>query len=202
MFPMRITLLILVCSTILFQGCKNKTKSPAKLFYDKQFNWTIEIPEGFESVSSEEWTKMQNKGAEAIEKTYEGKIENNSKVIFVFKSGQYDYFESNYQVFDSTLGTYMETVRGVNDLLFGTFEAQMPGASLDSNSFEETIDGKLFQGFKVSISLPNNFNMEALTYNRLFGNKEFSVNIITMNKEKQKSLLNAFKNSKFDAKKN
>jgi hypothetical protein len=195
---MRMYFLILMMPAALFQACKGQVKTPPREIVNKEFNWTIEIPAGFDSVSAERWKQMQNKGAQAIEETYDTKVENLAKTIFVFRSDQYNYFESNYQPFDTTAdGDYMENFRNVNDLLYGTFEAQMPGAPLDSASSQETIDGKLFQTFKVTIGMPNKMVMELLMYSRLFGDKEFTVNITTVDKEKQGVMLEAWRNSKF-----
>jgi hypothetical protein len=195
---MRKIFLTLLISSVLFQSCKGQSKSIPKEIVNKDFNWRIQIPEGFESVPAEQWAKMQNKGADAIEKTYNAEVENNAKTIFVFKSDQFNYFESNYQPFDSkTDGDYLENFRNVNNLLYGTFEAQMPNAKLDSTSAQETINGKRFQTFKVTISFPNKMVMDFLMYSRLFENREFTVNIMTVDKEKQRVLLQAWRNSKF-----
>ena len=194
------TLSLLLFSSV-FQGCHGQVKPAPIEIFNEEFNWRIQIPQGFESVSAEQWMKMQNRGAEAIEKTYDTEVENHSKTIFVFKSDQFNYFESNYQPFDTAAdGNYLENFRNVNDVLYGTFEAQMPNAKLDSASSQETIDGKLFQTFKTTIVIPGKITMEYLMYSRLFGKKEFTVNIMTVDKEKQNVLLKAWRNSKFDAK--
>lgn len=197
---MRTIFIVLLLSSILPQSCKGQTKSPPKEVVNKDFNWRIQIPEGFESVSAEQWTKMQNKGADAIEKTYDAKVENKAKTIFVFKSDQFNYFESNYQPFDTTTdGDYLESFRNVNSMLYGTFEAQMPNAKLDSSSSQETINGKVFQTYKVTITFPNKMVMDFMMYSRLFASREFTVNIMTVDKDKQRVLLNAWRNSKFGA---
>ena len=198
---MRTIFLTLLVSLTFFQGCTGQAKSKPKEIVNKDFQWKIEIPEGFESVSAEEWKKIQNRGADAIEKTYDAKVENKAKTIFVFRSDQLNYFESNYQPFDpATDGDYLESFRNVNGVLYGTFEAQMPNAKLDSVSSQETIDGKVFQKFHITIELPNKVLLELFMYSRLFANKEFTVNIMTVDKEKQKILLNAWRNSTFGAK--
>lgn len=126
--------LIIIC-----QSCNGQT-TPKKEIYNKDFNWTITIPENFESVSAEEWEKMQNKGADAIEKTYNEEIVNQAKVIFVFKRGQLNYFESNYQPFDTAIdGDYLESCKNVNNILYETFVTQIPGIKIDSISIVEKL---------------------------------------------------------------
>lgn len=195
---MRTFYLALFITSILFQCCKGQTTIPAKEFYNKDFNWKIVIPAGYDSVSAADWNKMQNKGADAIQKTYDVKVDTKPKTIFVFKSDQFNYFESNYQPFDSSeVKTYMESYRAVNNMLYGTFKAQMPDSKLDSSSSEETIDGRLFHTFKVAVAFPNKMVMEIWMFSRLFGNKEFTVDIMTVDKNKQKALLDAWRNSTF-----
>ena len=95
-------------------SCTGQSKNERKTVYNKDFKWTINIPSGFDSVSADVWAKMQNRGQDMIEKTYDGKIENNAKTIFVFKSDETNYFESNYQPFDTSKdGNYLENFREV-----------------------------------------------------------------------------------------
>jgi len=192
-------ILIGLMVSVLFLSCKGQAKSEQKTIYNSDFKWTISIPAGFDTVSADKWAKMQNRGAEAIEKTYDTPVENNAKTLFVFQSGQLNYFESNYQPFDTTKdGNYIEIFRGVNNMLYGTFEAQMKGAKLDSSSSTQVISGLTFQTFKVLITFPNKMVMNWQMFSRLFGKKEFTVNIMTVDKQKEKELLSSWLNSKFD----
>ncbi|MEO5889444.1 MAG: hypothetical protein ABIQ31_04285 [Ferruginibacter sp.] len=196
LFRIVVFLIAITCS-----NCKGQVKKNAKEIYNKDFKWTIRIPENFDTVAADQWKKIQNRGAEAIEKTYDEKIENNAKTIFVFKSDQFNYFESNYQSFDVAKdGSYLENFRSVNGILFGTFQAQMPDAKWDSVSSTEIISGLTFLTFNVTITFPNKMVVDVWMYSRLFGKKEFTVNIMTVDKQKQKLLFDAWKNSKFEGK--
>ena len=138
---------LIVCFTIIIQSCNGQNTSKQEI-YNKDFKWTITIPENFQNVSKEEWSKMQNKGEEAIENTYGEEIINQSKTIFVFKSDQFNYFESNYQPFDVAIdGDYLESCKNVNNIIFETFKTQMPGIKIDSTSSVEKIDNLNFQIF-------------------------------------------------------
>lgn len=187
----------IICLTIAIQSCNGQTP-PKKEIYNKEFNWKITIPENFENVNVQDWEKMQNKGKTAIEKTYGEEVINNAKTIFVFKSDQFNYFESNYQPYDrSKDGDYLESFKAVNEVLYNTFKTQMPGAKLDSLSSEETIDGLKFNMFKIVIDLPNKKTLDCTMFSRLFGKKELTVSIMTLDKKKQSVLFDAWKNSKF-----
>jgi len=199
--PMKQLFSSMMLVAVLVISCKDKPAkiSDKKTIYNKDFNWTIVIPAGFDTVSAEKWAAMQNRGTEAIEKTIGEGIENHSKNIFVFSSDQFNYFESVYQIFDSSeAGNYDQTFQDVNKVLYGTFEAQMPGTKLDSSSSMETVSGLEFHKFKTTIGLPQNKELIFLMYSRMFGNKEFTVNIMTMDRAKEKELLESWKNSKFE----
>src|SRR5690242_19727729 len=90
--------LLLTTFLLLTLECSAQSTSKKELYY-KDFNWTITIPENFEKVAPEVREKMEERGVSAIEDTYGGKVENKAKSIFIFSSGQTNYFESNYQPF-------------------------------------------------------------------------------------------------------
>jgi hypothetical protein len=185
---------------IIFQNCTEQT-SPKKEIHNNDFNWTITIPENFESVSAEQWTKMQNKGREAIEKTYDAKVDNQAKTIFVFKNDQLNYFESNYQPFDSTTdGNYLESWKSVNEILYQTFISQMQGTKIDTTTSTEKIDNLEFQTLKMIVTYPNNRVLNILMFSRLFDKKEFTVNIMYVDNKKGELMLDSWKKSTFGKK--
>jgi hypothetical protein len=193
------TLITLLITTSLLFACKDQTKPDKRVVYNDDFKWTITIPEGFDTISALKWNKMQNRGEKAIEKTYDVEVENHAQTLFVFLNNQFNYFESNYQPFDvSKDGNYIENFRGVNNMLYGTFEAQIPGAKLDSSSSTATISGLTFQTFNVKITMPNKVVMNWHMFSRIFGKREFTVNIMTVDPKKEKELLLAWMNSKFN----
>ena len=141
---------------------------------------------------------MQNKGADAIEKTYDEKVINQSKTIFVFKSDQLNYFESNYQPFDIAIdGNYLESCKDVNNILYETFKTQMPDIKIDSTSTIEKIDNLEFQTFKMKVEYPNKMVLNVLMFSRLFDKKEFSVNIMYVDNNKGQQMLESWRKSKF-----
>lgn len=188
-----------VVFTLFLTNCSGQAKTDKKKIYNKDFKWTITIPAGFDTVSTEEWNRLQNRGTDAIEKTYGEEVENNSKPIFVLRNDKFNYFESNYQPFDTDVdGNYLDNFNEVNKMTYGTFEEQMKGTKLDSSSSTAVISGLTFHTFKVVIKFPNNMEMNWLMYSRLFGKREFTVNIATVDRQKEKELLDCWLNSTFD----
>lgn len=141
---------------------------------------------------------MQHKGADAIEQTIGEQVINQAKTIFVFKSDKMNYFESNYQPFDTlTDGDYLTSWRMVNDILYETFKTQVPDVKIDTVKNVENIDGLEFQTFKIRAEYPNKMVLNILMFSRLFNKREFTVNISFMDKAKGAQMLQAWKESKF-----
>jgi hypothetical protein len=187
-----------IITLLITQGCVGQVTSPSKEFYNYDFKWTITIPENFQNVSSEDWSKMQNRGKDAIEGTYDIEVENHTKTIFIFKSDQFNYFESLWQPYDVDVdGDYLEAFKGVNEIIYGTFKDQMPNAKIDTSSSIEVIDNLTFYKFRAQIFMPNQMVLSLLMYSRLFDKKEFTVNIMYVNNDKGEKMINAWINSKF-----
>ena len=182
-----------------FNSCKSQTESNPKIIHNKDFNWTITIPENFNSINENEWNKTQQKGKDAIEKTFGEEIINQATTIFTFKNGQFNNFEANYQPYDIEIdGNYLETYNDVNEILYQTFETQIPQAKLDSISSTQKISGLEFQRFDVIVDFPNGMKMKTIGFSRLFDKKEFTVNITAVDERIGKQMLDAFLNSKFE----
>jgi len=189
-----------IAFVLLFQVsiCYGQTASDAQVFHSNDFNWTISIPKGFEKVPDTVWAKIQNKGATAIENTHDMKVVNRAKTIFVFRSDQFHYFEANYQPYDpSKDGDYQKLFKDVNDILYETIKGSMPKAELDTSYSREVVGNKDFNVFILSARITPQVTLHILMYSRVFGRKEFTVNIMYVDAEKGKSLLDAWRGSTF-----
>lgn len=182
----------------ILTGCNTNNKTKGETVYNKQFNWTITIPDGFEKESQEGLEKLQSKGAEAIENTYNQEIENLAQTIFVFKNDETNYFDSNYQPFDPEIdGDYISSCKEVNEIIYETFMAQMPDTPMDSNSTTLTVDGLEFQQFNVVIEFPNGMQLTTHMFSHLFDQQELAVNIMYSDPKLGTQMLDAWKNSTF-----
>ncbi|WKK78118.2 hypothetical protein QYS49_14355 [Marivirga salinae] len=109
-----------------------------------------------------------------------------------------NYLDSNYQPYDGKGGRYyVKSCKYVNDLLFQAWKAQVPNAVIDSSTSVQMISGLAFQTFKIEISYPQGITVHSLSYSRLFDKKEFSVNILYVDRKQGEKLINAWQNSVF-----
>lgn len=196
MMKLKITCLFLFLG---LYSCTSQTETNSKTIHNKDFNWTITIPENFNSIDEKDWNKTQQKGKDAIEKTFGEEMINQATTIFTFKNGQFNNFEANYQPYDIEIdGNYLETYHDVNEMLYQTLETQIPQAKLDSISSTQKISGLEFQRFDVVVHFPNGIKMKTTGFSRLFGKKEFTLNITAVNDKIRQQMLDAFLNSKFN----
>lgn len=191
----KITFLIFTI-LLIFQNCSGQTSD--NKFYNKDFKWSIVIPPNYLKVSQEEWSKKQQRGKVAIEKTTGQEVINEAKIIFVFKADDMNYFEANYQPFDPQIdGDYLESVKMVNNTLYQTFKQNIPNAKIDTLNTTEKINNLVFQKSETKIQLPNNMILTTIMYNRLFDKREFTANLIFVDPKRGKEMVEAWKNSIF-----
>jgi hypothetical protein len=186
--------------TVLF-SCLNFVSTHAQspnVFYNKKFKWTITLPEGLDTVNAVEWKKMQSKGEELIEETLGQEMIVTVKTLLVMRYDRFNYFECNYQPYDSTeFDSYATSFNEVNEILYNTFKAQIPEAKMDSSTGSAMIDGLEFLQYKVVIRLGDQLELNWYMFSRLFGTDEFTVNIMTADRTKEKELIEAFFRSTF-----
>lgn len=191
-------LFVLIMLILSLSACKGEEKTDSSVIYNKEFKWTITIPAGFKTVSADKLDKMQQRGMAEMEQSHNVKLENHAKNIFIFQNDQFNYFESNYQPFDSlTDGDFLESFKMLTGMLYETFQAKVGENNLDSVYSIQTVSGLEFQSIKIAITLSDKVKLNWYLYSRLFGKKQFTVNIMTMDPQKEKELLKVWTNSKF-----
>ena len=189
---------VLFVATLVLNLATYAQVQPGKEYVFKPLKWKIVIPEGTTAVSNEEWNKLEEKGAAALEQTVGEKIENSSTTIFVVKYDETNYFEANHQPYDSVADPdYLAYFRSANEVLYATFKEQMPNAIIDTAVTEELIDGLLFQKFRIKITMANNVALKILMYSRPFGNKEFTIYMMFIDEDRGFRMMSAWKKSTF-----
>lgn len=167
-------------------------------YYVEDFKWYITIPDQFAVVEPLEWDRLKNDSEAAVEKTTGEKVVNLAKTVLAFKSSDYNYFESNWQPFDTLRGDYRLSCQAVNQALYETFRTQAPEAKIDTSSTTQMISGLQFQKFVVDMELPNGYALRAYMFSRLFGDREFSVNLFYLDGKQGNLMMNAWLNSTFE----
>ena len=186
---------------LLFVMCCNSgiAQTTDNSYYNSDFKWKMDLPENFEKVPVAEWRKKQNQGKEAMEKTVGAEVDNQTSILFVLRSGDFNYLEANSQPFDTAKdGNYEESCKMVDSLLCATFKAQAPNATIETSTGKETIGGVEFLTFHLVMHITEQISFNCTMYNHLFGKKEFTVNVMYIDADKGKAMTAAWKASQFD----
>lgn len=189
-----------ICTILffIFLSFHLSAQNSGSTFYSPDFKWKMEIPEGFEKVDNQEWARLQGRGEQALEKTVGQNIINHSKTIFIVKSGNFNYIEANYQPFDpKTEGSYEESNNSVNNIVYKSFKENIPNAKITNTRSKEKINNLPFFKSTFEILMPNGMLMKMIMYSRLFGKRDFSVNVMFTDNKKGEEMLTAWKNSTF-----
>jgi len=174
-----------------------QTEDNQNSFFSPEFNWYIEIPPGFEEIEPALWDLQ--KGIQDSLGTDSLALANAPHTILAFKSGDYNYFESNWQPYQMEVrGDYSDHCKSVANQLYRTFAEQIPDAKIDTASSIQIIGTLEFRKFVLKMTLPNGITLSSHMYSRLFDEKEFSANLFYVNDEQGSLLMEAWLYSRFE----
>lgn len=192
-----------ILTVLLFTSISLFSQVRGEKYFVEEINWTIDIPKGFEKVSLDDWAKTQQKGIDAVEKTYnaEGELEHvleGVKTLFVVRNGKGNSIELNIQNYDGDPGVdYAELHKEVGNIMYETMKSQLNGVTIDNKYGREDIGGKEFYKQTMLINLPNGMKLNMLSYKRLFGKKDCTINIIYIDEVIGQDIIDAIQKSTF-----
>jgi hypothetical protein len=193
----KIILINSIIGFLILTSCN--TKEEIRVIENDDFKWTVKIPKNFRELSESEWNKVEDRGMDVFENVYGEEVENRVTTLFAFKNGKFQTFESNYQIHDLERdGDHTESNHEVNKIMYEALEETMPNVTLDSISSKEIINGLEFNRFEMNIDFPNGIEMTTVGYNRLFNDKDFTINIVYTKESVGKELIENILNSKFE----
>jgi hypothetical protein len=191
-------LLLAFTSLLLLASCEDKVTTQDAVIDMPLFNWHMKIPDGFEKETQAEWDEIKAKGTEVIEESMDEKIEGEVETIMVFKKDDSNYFDANYQDYDSLdSGGYLQSCKNVNEVIYETFLAQMVDLQIDSSSTTVMIDGLEFQQFNIVVQFPSDVKLTTHMYSRLFNDTELAINIMYQDAEYGQQMVDAWMTSSF-----
>ncbi|CAD0007825.1 MULTISPECIES: hypothetical protein [Flavobacterium] len=202
----RITLLIYTISLLLF-SCDRKDPNKqvdegtlkGEIYKSREIGWEIRVPTGWSIVSKDITEQQEEKGQKAIEKSSGQKMDLKSlKHLISFQKNQFNLFASTSEPFKEDFsGQYEQTNKDLNALIYQTYVDQ--GIKVDSSSGKEIIQGIKFSTFYTTIYAPDGkVILNQILYSKLINGYDFGVNINYNNEEDKKTMIDAWKKSKFE----
>jgi hypothetical protein len=170
-----------------------------EVYESKEIGWKIEIPNGWKIMTKDKIESNEQKGGEAIEKTYGQAIDVTSlKHLINFQKDRFNIFMSTTEPFKEEFpGEFEINNRKIYSLLYETFLNQ--GIKVDTSSGEELIRDLKFETFKTTIYSPEGeIIMNQILYSKLIKGYSFGVTICYNNLADKKVLIRALKSSRFE----
>lgn len=199
---MKLNLYLLTLLVVVFTACNSSAPKEEKpnlaTYTSKEVGWTIEIPEGYKTLSQNRMEENEKKGKEAIGKVIDEEVSTDNLIHLVnLQKNQFNSLLATAEPYDLNRdGEYLANNQLVKRLIYDTYANQKIKA--DTLSGSEVIAGHKFYTFNIKIYGPSGeVLMNQIMYNQLIKGYDFGVCVNFNNESDKEILVNAFKNSKF-----
>ncbi|HSY75462.1 MAG TPA: hypothetical protein VK890_01320 [Bacteroidia bacterium] len=168
-------------------------------YHCPEVGWTISIPADWKITTKDKMEELDKAGKSAI--TADQKVEldtvNKMKYLVSFQKNQFNLFLATSQPFKGTDAEYALQTQITNKAIYETCTHQ--GVKIDTSTGKEIIQGMEFSVFCDTIFSPDgNVILKQILYNRLINGYDLAIDINYTNDADKKTMLDAFKNCKFD----
>jgi len=178
-------------------SCNSRVKT--KEYNFSQVGWTIAVPEDLIAMDSSQIQTQNVKGRNAIEKTLDTTVDfSATKTLISFQQNKLNNFSATITPFDPSLdGDWYEQNQAVKEILFNTFQSQIPDVKIDTSSTIEVINALEFQVFKAELTYPNQMILKTLLYSKLHKGYDFGITITYVDEKIGKKLSAILLSSRF-----
>jgi hypothetical protein len=193
------TLISFIICITLVSGCRLGHKADNTHTF-KEVGWTVTIPSDFKLVDSASNASLNQKGLKAMEDANDTKVDiGQTRTLITAMKDKLNYFSSTIQPFDPKAdGDYSEANKAVKNMMYKTFQVQLPDGKIDSSSTSVTLDGLPFDKFQISVTLNNKtlFNMFLLS--KLYKGYDFGISYIYVDQSSKDEIESILKSCKFN----
>lgn len=184
---------------LVMLGCNGQSEKDT-IYFDKEFNWEIKLPKEYNKLSNSEWIAKVKTGGEAMKKNNDVEFKNQSKPIFIFKINSQNYFESTKTPYNiEKNGLLKDYLKEYNEIQYNTIITERADLKITAISTNIKIDNLIFEKHAMNF-LDYNTNktvIKVISYDRLFNDKLFTVNIIYNDENIGSKMITEMENSKF-----
>jgi len=198
-FYLLIFISVIACKKIEPNKQIDEGKIENETYKSEELGWQMRIPKDYEIVSKSESEKIDERGLQAVQETTGQNYDlSGLKNLLSFKKNRFNVFASTSEPFTEEYdGEWIENNSSIKKLIYETYKSQ--GIRSDSTKTQiEKIDGLDFEFYEFTLFGPeNNIILNQRYYSRLINGFDFGVIINTNNENDKKTMLNAWRNSKF-----
>lgn len=170
----------------------------AGVYRNAKLGWEFRIPEGWEVLSKSEIERIEGKGIEAIEESYDSEITPSHTPLLYLRKDMFNAFTSTAQVFDPKVeGSYREHQEMIFEVLLNTCRSK--GMRIDHKRDRESIGGLEFETLHVTLYAPDGKKvvLYQVIFDRLMNGRSLIMSITYNNHKDRDTLLNSLRQSQF-----
>ena len=167
-------------------------------FQIANWSWKLSVPDFLTAYDQQEWKKVQNRGKEAVEDTYNLDLKNKVQTIFIYQAKDSSLFEATIEKFNiEKTPDYIASCLWNNDFMYDFLTKNAPEAQLDTTISVVNVDHIDFQAINLKLSFPDGTVRSSFILRSLFDDMELTVSVIYNNDKSLEKILEVFKKSKF-----
>ena len=152
-------------------------QATARTYSFKEVGMTLTLPPEFKTIDSAKNADMNKAGQKLMKEATDINVDMSStKTLITAMKGTYNYISSTVTPFDSRKnGSYRKTNKMVKNALYKTFSDKIPTAKIDSSTTTITIDGLVFDKFRINIILGEKMTMHMFLLSRYYKVYDFGI---------------------------
>jgi hypothetical protein len=152
-------------------------QATARTYSFKEVGMTLTLPPEFKTIDSAKNADMNKAGQKLMKEATDINVDMSStKTLITAMKGTYNYISSTVTPFDSRKnGSYRKTNKMVKNALYKTFSDKIPTAKIDSSTTTITIDGLVFDKFRINIILGEKMTMHMFLLSRYYKGYDFGI---------------------------
>jgi hypothetical protein len=158
-FMTRYTKTILTALFLLMASCSFSQK-PVVYFFS-EVGLTLYIPSDFKVLDAEKNDANNKKGLKMLEESNHVSVDiSQTKTLIAARKSIMDYYNVTITPYDLKKdGSYQETAKQVNDMVYKTFHDKLPNAKIDTATGVKNIGGLSFKEFLMKIQINEKVTM-------------------------------------------
>jgi hypothetical protein len=170
------------------------------VYYFSEIGLTMYIPSDFNVIDAAKNETMNRNGQKLLEDANHVKVDvSETKSLIAARKSEKDYFNVTITPFDPKKdGSIDETNVKVNEILFTTFQSELPNAKIDSASGVKIVGGKSFSEFRMKILINQNTTMYMYLLSKLYKGYELGITYLYIDEPTKKQIASTLDSFKFD----
>jgi hypothetical protein len=185
--------------SLLIISLASNAQDSSKVFFFQEVAWTIRLPPNFAVLGSKKALENNQKGINMMEGASGVKVDTTGvKILVAATKGAGNFFQAAIVPMRVSSNAYWKrSLQGVKDISYTTFIKKIPSGKIDSVSSEQTLDGLLFDKFRLTITIGQNIILNFVLLAKYYKGYDFEITYVSTQEDIKEEIENALKSSRF-----